>query len=204
MSEMNARNCLEVLRKIKDVAFATVDEVGKPQVRIIDVMLVEGELLYFCTSRGKDFYQQLERDGNVAVTALTPEFQMVRLNGRARRLANQKEWIDRIFEENPSMNDVYPGDSRYVLEPFVIDSGEVEFFNLGVTPIRRESFPVGGGEVSKKGFVISDVCIGCGKCLRGCPQQCIEEGTPFRIMQEHCLHCGRCFEECPVQAILRR
>lgn len=204
MSEMNARNCLEVLRKIKDVAFATVDEVGKPQVRIIDVMLVEGERLYFCTSRGKDFYQQLERDGNVAVTALTPEFQMVRLNGRARRLANQKEWIDRIFEENPSMNDVYPGDSRYVLEPFVIDSGEVEFFDLGVTPIRRESFPVGGGEVSKKGFVISDACIGCGKCLRGCPQQCIEEGTPFRIMQEHCLHCGRCFEGCPVQAILRR
>lgn len=204
MSEMNARNCLEVLRKIKDVAFATVDEVGKPQVRIIDVMLVEGELLYFCTSRGKDFYQQLERDGNVAVTALTPEFQMVRLNGRARRLANQKEWIDRIFEENPSMNDVYPGESRYVLEPFVIDCGNVEFFDLGVTPISRESFPVGGGEVSKKGFVISDACIGCGKCLRGCPQQCIEEGTPFRIMREHCLHCGRCFEECPVQAILRR
>ena len=96
MSEMNARNCLEVLRKIKDVAFATVDEVGKPQVRIIDVMLVEGERLYFCTSRGKDFYQQLERDGSVAVTALTPEFQMVRLNGRARRLANQKamRWFD--------------------------------------------------------------------------------------------------------------
>lgn len=34
------------------------------------------------------------------------------------RLDDQKLWIDRIFAENPSMNSVYPDDSRYVLEPF--------------------------------------------------------------------------------------
>ena len=38
---MNAQDCLQILRQIKDVAFATVDENGLPQVRIIDVMLVE-------------------------------------------------------------------------------------------------------------------------------------------------------------------
>ena len=36
---MNAQRCLEMLREIKDCAFATVDETGAPQVRIIDVML---------------------------------------------------------------------------------------------------------------------------------------------------------------------
>ena len=46
--------------------------------------------------------------------------------------------------------------------------------------------------------------IGCGKCMRGCPQQCITKGKPFVIHQEHCLHCGLCFENCPVQAIIRR
>ena len=38
---MKAQDCLQILREIKDVAFATVDEQGQPQVRIIDVMLVE-------------------------------------------------------------------------------------------------------------------------------------------------------------------
>ena len=42
---MNAQKCLEILRKIKDVSFATVDEKGLPQVRIIDVMIVEDEKL---------------------------------------------------------------------------------------------------------------------------------------------------------------
>ena len=36
---MNVSTCLNILREIKDVAFATVDENNQPQVRIIDVML---------------------------------------------------------------------------------------------------------------------------------------------------------------------
>ena len=47
-------------------------------------------------------------------------------------------------------------------------------------------------------------CISCGLCARNCPQQCIEEGTPYMIRQEHCLHCGLCAENCPVQAIAKR
>ena len=61
---MNAQDCLQILREIKDVAFATVDEHGWPQIRIIDVMLVEAEKLYFCTARGKEFYEQLTAYGN--------------------------------------------------------------------------------------------------------------------------------------------
>lgn len=226
---MNAQNCLNVLREIKDVAFATVSEDGKPQIRIIDVMLVENEKLYFCTARGKDFYEQLMRSGDVAVTVLTKDWQMIRLNGKAEKLSDHKFWIDRIFEENPSMNDVYPGESRYILEAFCIAEGEVEFFDLGKSPIYRETFTMGSdshdGEQDvkqedvrnreeqeekagkktavKKGFVITDVCIGCGKCAGVCPQQCIEPGTPYSITQEHCLHCGLCFENCPVSAIER-
>lgn len=36
---MELKDCLQILRDIKDVAFATVDDRGMPQVRIIDVML---------------------------------------------------------------------------------------------------------------------------------------------------------------------
>lgn len=31
---MNAQDCLQILRDVKDVAFATVDEKGLPQIRM--------------------------------------------------------------------------------------------------------------------------------------------------------------------------
>lgn len=201
---MTAEKCLEILREVKDAAFATVDENGSPQVRMIDVMLVENETLYFCTSRGKDFYRQLMDKGKTAVVGMNREYQAVRLNGMVEKLEDPKYWIDRIFEANPSMNEVYPGDSRYILDPFCIRKGEIEFFDLGTTPIQRESFSLGGQKTKKKGFYITEACIGCGKCKRKCPQKCIEEGKPYRIRQENCLHCGLCYENCPVQAIASR
>ena len=201
---MNAQRCLEMLREIKDCAFATVDETGAPQVRIIDVMLVEDGALYFCTSRGKDFHAQLTRDGRVAVTGLNKDWQMVRLSGTAHRLRERKAWIDRIFEPNPSMNSVYLGESRYILDPFCICEGELEFFDLGKEPIYCESFALGAGTLTPKGFEITGACIGCGLCAECCPQQCINPGSPFVIAQEHCLHCGLCAENCPAEAISRK
>ena len=202
---MDAQDCLDTLRQIKDVSFATVDQEGHPQIRIIDVMLVEKGRLYFCTSRGKDFHAQLLRDPHVAIVGMTHDFKMVRLAGEARRVeVAPRAVIDRIFDENPSMNDVYPGDSRYVLDPFVIETGCVELFDLGVSPIFRQTFSLGGAPVHVQGFKITDAGIGCGTGARTCPQQCIAAGSPFVIDQAHCLHCGLCFESCPVKAIVRR
>lgn len=76
--KMNAQECLHILRKIKDVSFATVDEKGLPQVRIIDVMLVENNKLYFCSARGKDFYKQLIKNNHVALCTMTKNYQMIR------------------------------------------------------------------------------------------------------------------------------
>lgn len=202
---MDVQDCLDTLRKIKDVSFATVDEKGHPQIRIIDVMLVDEGALWFCTSRGKDFHAQLLRGPHVAIVGMTRDYKMVRLAGEAHLVSEDAHaTIDRIFDENPSMNDVYPGDSRYVLDPFRIDSGCVELFDLGVSPIFRRTFSLGGSATHVQGFQITDACIGCGKCARNCPQQCITPGKPFVIAQEHCLHCGLCYENCPVSAIVRR
>lgn len=198
---MNAQKCLEILREIKDVSFATVDEKGLPQIRIIDVMIVEDEKLYFCTARGKDFYCQLVRDDHVAISAMNTKWQMVRLSGTADKLEDQKYWIDRIFEENSSMNSVYPDDSRYVLEAFCIQNGEVEFFDLGQEPIVRESFGIGKEEAKEAGFYITNDCIQCGVCEKVCPQKCIKE---YKIDQTHCLHCGLCQEKCPAGVVKRK
>ncbi|WP_455138532.1 4Fe-4S binding protein [Thermophilibacter sp.] len=208
-SPITAQSCLDLLRQIRDVSFATVDEKSAPQIRIIDVMLAEPGAIIFCTARGKDFYRQLVTDGRVAVAALSDDFKMVRLQGRARRLsdAEQRVWIDRIFDANPSMNDVYPGETRYVLEAFALDNGEIELFDLGVSPIDRHSFTLGDAAPALRGFQVTSACVGCGTCARVCPQQCVSAGAPgepYRIDQDHCLHCGLCAERCPVQAIARR
>lgn len=201
---MDAATCLQMLRDIKDVSFSTVDQDHKPQVRIIDVMLVEDDALYFCTARGKDFYQQLISNKQVAVVGMNQQFQMIRLSGEVHKLPNHKDWIDRIFIENPSMKDVYPNDSRYILEAFCISSGELEFFDLSKRPIYRESFVFGKAKQQVRGYFITDDCIQCGTCFKSCPQRSIVKGEPYMIIQKHCLHCGLCLESCPVKAIERR
>ena len=98
------------------------------------------------------------------------------------------------------MNNVYPNESRYILEAFCLEEGELEFFDLGKEPIYRESFSM-NKEIKPKGFIIRNQCIQCGLCQKNCPQQCISN---YQIQQEHCLYCGLCYEKCPVQAIERR
>ena len=63
---------------------------------------------------------------------------------------------------------------------------------------------LGNVSVKEKGYYITESCIGCGTCMKHCPQKCIEKGTPFVIRQEHCLHCGNCYENCPVKAVIRK
>ena len=194
-----------MLREIRDVSFATVNEEGRPEIRIIDVMLVDEGKLYFCTSRGKEFHAQLMRDPHVAIVGMTKDSKMIRLAGTVTRIEDdQHSWIDRIYDENPSMNGVYPGESRYVLDPFCIDNGCLELFDFGVFPIFRQTFTLGASPAHLRGFEITDACIGCGKCAKNCPQHCIVPGKPFVIQQEHCLHCGLCFENCPASAIKKR
>lgn len=74
----------------------------------------------------------------------------------------------------------------------------------GCLRILRDVKDVAFATVDEKGFEISEACIGCGKCRKICPQQCISTGKPFEINQNHCLHCGLWFENCPVKAITKR
>lgn len=204
---MDTRTCLQKLQYVGVLAFATVDEHGAPQIRNISAIHYEPEGLYFFTAKGKDFCRQLLADGRVQVLGYTKYKEMIRLSARAEPVdeAEQQKWIDTIFAEQPYLSNVYPGGTRQLAGiVFEITDGEIEYFHLGVNPIFRESYPLGSGTVTGKGYHITDACIGCGSCAEHCPQRCIQAGAPYQIQQEHCLHCGNCRAVCPVQAIERR
>lgn len=195
---------LSILREIKSVTMSTVGRDGLPQARVIDVMLAENNSLYFCTARGKDFYLELIENKTVAIVGMTKNYEMIRLNGKAVHLSDQKILIDKIFMNNPIMNEVYPGESRYILEPFCINSGSIEYFDISSTPVYREFVSFGNTDSTIKGFEITGDCIACGICAKRCPQKCIDSHHTYTIRQQHCLHCGLCYETCPVKAIKRR
>lgn len=195
-----ARKYVDLFRTVKIASAATVDEQGRPHSRIINVMIAADEGMYIVTAKGKPFYQQLKDTGEIALSAMCPDCQSLKFTGKVRQV--DKQWVDQVFEQNPGMNEVYPGETRKALEAFLIYEGSGEWFDLLHYPINRETFAY-GREEEQAGFVIESDCTGCGACQRVCPQKCITEGTPYKIAWEHCLQCGACMEICPAKAVRR-
>ena len=202
---MDAKTCIQKLKLVGVLPFATTDSGGNPQVRCISAVHFDSESLYFFTARGKNFCRELLEDGRVQILAHTRFNEMIRVSAKAVPAPDgeQEEKINVIFSEQPYLSNVYPNDTRKIGIIFEINDMEIEYFNLGVNPIFRESYSVGNGIIHKKGYEITDLCISCGKCVKSCPQRCITSGKPYSIQAEHCLHCGACFESCPVKAIKR-
>ncbi len=204
---MDAQTCLKKLEYVGVLAFATVDKTGAPQIRNISAIHYEPYRMIFFTAKGKAFCEELLTDGRVQVLGYTKYKEMIRLSAKAVPVPEneQKKWIDTIFSEQPYLSNVYPGNTRKLAGiVFEIKDAEIEYFNLDVNPIFRESYIIGAGNLTQKGYVISEKCIGCGKCLKNCPQRCIEPGKPYQIQQNHCLHCGNCLAVCPVGAVEKR
>lgn len=210
---MQTADYLKVLKEeIHSAVFATIDENGLPDTRVIDIMLADSDSLYFITAKGKAFYRQLMEQKFAAISGMTDgksslDKKAVSVRGKIRNIGNKK--LEEVFVENPYMNEIYPSvESRNALEVFQMYEGQGEYFDLSVKPIYREPFYLGGNHETRTnahGFYITESCNQCGKCLTECPQGCIDvtEGT-VSIHQAHCLHCGRCYEICPKKAIMKR
>ncbi len=94
---------------------------------------------------------ELLRDGRVQVLGYTMYKEMIRLSGKAEPVPaeEQERWKDVIFQEQPYLANVYPGDTRNIGIIFRIQDMVIEYFSLGVNPIFRESYTVGGGRIAR-------------------------------------------------------
>lgn len=69
----------------------------------------------------------------------------------------------------------------------------------------QTGFALGGDETVKRGYYVTDKCIGCKLCCSKCPQKCIDISTKqVVIRQNSCLHCGNCFTVCPAEAVVKK
>jgi uncharacterized pyridoxamine 5'-phosphate oxidase family protein/Pyruvate/2-oxoacid:ferredoxin oxidoreductase delta subunit len=195
----NCEKAFKLLREVKSVAVATLNN-GNPDIRIADVMLAQEDGLYFVTARGKPFYRQIQKNPNLAICGMDKNYVSVRVVGEIR-FCNDRNVVDKVFDHNPVMNDLYPGEKRDILEAFHMYRGRGEIFDLSITPPRRKRFAFGGEAVNPPGYTITDRCTACGICLDRCPVGAISEGDIYIIDGSRCLECGRCFEECPEDAI---
>ena len=210
-----------LVKDMYSVVCATTDDEHRPVTRVIDIMLADEHTFYFLTAKGKSFYHQLMKEGFIALSGMaggegmdrataTMHKKAISIRGKVECIGTEK--LDEIFAADPFMAEIYPKkESRKALVVFKMTEGTGEFFDLSVKPIFRESFTIGNpgeaekGEMGREPYFITDACIGCGRCVAVCPQNCIrQDKIPCVINQKHCLHCGNCFAECPVKAVVRR
>ena len=55
--------------------------------------------------------------------------------------------------------------------------------------------------IKAKPFIVSDVCIGCGKCEKACPLGNIQMKGGKPVWGDRCTHCMSCICGCPTEAI---
>ena len=188
---------------IHSTTIATIGADGHPQTRVIDMMLWDAKGVYFLTARGKAFYTQLMEQGYIALSATRDKIS-ISLRGKIKNIGSEK--LDEIFEKNPYMQSIYPGDTRSALEVFCLYEADGEYFDISdPAHIVRDSITIGKSTQEMPGYYVTENCIGCKCCYAVCPQKCVDvTGTPAVIDQHHCLHCGRCMEVCPRHAIEKR
>ncbi len=138
----------------------------------------------------------------VAICGMDERYVSVRIVGDFVP-CNDRAVVDKVFEHNPVMTDLYPGEKRDILDAFHLYRGRGEIFDLSVEPPLRERFAFGGAAVNPVGYWINERCTACGACLEACPVDVISAGDVYLIDRSHCLECGRCAEVCPDGAVER-
>ena len=123
--------------------------------------------LYFLTAKGKNFYDRLKANENIAFTAMRGDNTLscvaVSVHGKAREIGPDK--MPELFRKNPYMEKIYPDPrSRSALTVFKIYEGTGEWFDLSQLPIERASFSFGGAPAKETGYFVTDKCIGCKLC----------------------------------------
>ena len=155
---MTKMDYLELLvDEIHSTTVATIGSDGHPQTRIIDMMYYDEEGVYFLTAKGKAFYDQLMEQQYVAISA-TKDKTAVSLRGKIKNIG--KKNLDIMFEKNPYMKKIYPGDTKDAIEVFRLYEAQGEYFDISnPSNIVRDTITIGKAEAVQTGYFVGKDCI---------------------------------------------
>lgn len=195
-----------LVEDIHTTVMASIDENNKPITAAIALMDYDESGIYFLTANGKSFYSRISKNPYISLTSVKGENTLssiaISLHGKVIEIGAEK--IEDLLEKNPYMKDIYPNaKSRKVLTAFKIIEGNGDYISLEKGSFNRKNFLFGNVESKELQYIISDICGGCGHCVKACPQNCIsEDQIPYIIEQDKCLRCGACAKACPNKGIL--
>lgn len=119
----------QFLKEHKDVAFATVDG-DKPEIRVFQVMRIEGHTLYFATAPFKRVYSQLQENPNIEILGMSGNIS-VRISGKA--VFDVPDDICRdIYNDHPALPRLYKAYTDLVY--FRLPVKELFWYDLTPTP----------------------------------------------------------------------
>lgn len=138
--------------EIHSTTVATIGSDGHPQTRIIDMMYYDEEGVYFLTAKGKAFYDQLMEQQYVAISA-TKDKIAVSLRGKIKNIG--KKNLDIMFEKNPYMKKIYPGDTKDAIEVFRLYEAQGEYFDISnPSNIVRDTITIGKPRQFRQGILL--------------------------------------------------
>jgi len=188
----------ELVGRVRFMPTATVNA-GRPENRIIDYNQLSDGNLYFMTSRGKPFYEQLVAQPEIAVCTPIDDWYSLRLRANVAEEKDPKIW-DEFFARNPGTVEMYRKNFDIVVL-YKLASGDGEIFHLYENErIRRLRFGFGGGEAVPLSYRITDACTGCGACQDNCVEGAVirKDDGKYAIRYMDCDDCGICYTKCPL------
>lgn len=141
---MQVEDILAILQNdIKAAVFSTVDANNKPHARFINIGVANENGIFFMTSPKTNFYQQLQQNQNVAITAMKQDdylIQVIRIEGKVKEIG--KEGLEAVLADNPFVKHVYPNDSD-IASVQVFQMYEADGFYHSLTQGHRYTFTLG-------------------------------------------------------------
>jgi uncharacterized pyridoxamine 5'-phosphate oxidase family protein len=126
---MDINLALQFLKENYEVVLATSED-NVPNIRIFQIMKMEGTTLYFATAPQKDVYRQLTKNPHIEILSLHDQI-MVRCKGMAdfNVDAGTAQWI---YDNNPVLPRLY--ERADLLRYFKLDIAELDYYDLKQTP----------------------------------------------------------------------
>lgn len=126
---MDINIALQFLRDHYEVALATSED-NVPNIRVFQIMKMEGTTLYFATSAKKEIYRQLTKNPRIEILTLN-SLVMVRCKGTVC-FDIDKETAQWIYDNNAVLPRLY--ESAGELDYFKMSIAELDYYDLRPTP----------------------------------------------------------------------